>query len=389
MPDFIANRYGHYKHGDLDTYSALARLAAKEDRPLYPHIETIAKIARRSIRTVKRAIKKFQADLVLIVNKTGRASNYILVPLLPTGFPDPDSGEYIVAKAMAGCRQIPKNGDYLYAGNANYDVPKVPVRDDDMSPQECQSVTPEVPKSHHAYNIEETHLRNTATTPPPPKSPPEPPPPPPPASPVVALPLDDFEMLRALITKAELKDTFARKTFKDFLQKGLTIGQIKTLIYKVNSSDTIEGWGYFMSFVDKNKVTDADKEAAEKEKKEAENAEIISLKERQKENGLKIREAKDKEKFEKFLQEYIDLPENIKKIIFEKVVERIKVDIFKDEVINLGFIDCINHHSFKNILRLNNHIKTLVKQGPEVLNPKPTTLPTPEELGMTWISNQT
>lgn len=116
--NYIANRYGHYKHGDLDTYAALSRLAAKQDRPLYSNIETIARIARRSTRTVKRAIKKFQADLVLIVNKTGRASNYVLVPLLPTGFPDPESGEYIIAKAMARCRQIPKSGDYLWIGNA-------------------------------------------------------------------------------------------------------------------------------------------------------------------------------------------------------------------------------------------------------------------------------
>lgn len=116
--NYIANRYGHYKHGDLDTYAALVRLADKENRPFYPPIETIANIARRSTRTVKRAIKKFKADLVLIVAKTGRASNYVLVPLLPTGFPDPESGEYIIAKAMAECRQIPKNGDYLWTGNA-------------------------------------------------------------------------------------------------------------------------------------------------------------------------------------------------------------------------------------------------------------------------------
>lgn len=229
MPDFIANRYGHYKHGDLDTYAALARLAAKQDRPLYPHIETIAKIARRSIRTVKRAIKKFQADLVLIVNKTGRASNYVLVPLLPTGFPDPESGEYIIAKAMAGCRQIPKSGDYLYVGNADYDVSKVPVRGVQLSPQECPHVTSEVPKCHHAYNKETHTLNTTTTTPPPTKLPHEPEPSPPPETP------PQSSVVVSLHEK--IKPDHRVKVALSTLKKALALyteNQVETLISHIN-----------------------------------------------------------------------------------------------------------------------------------------------------------
>lgn len=242
MPDYIANRYGHYKHGDLDTYAALARLAAKEDRPLYPHIETIAKIARRSIRTVKRAIKKFQADLVLIVNKTGRASNYVLVPLLPTGFPDPESGEYIIAKAMVGCRQIPKSGDYLYAGNADYEVSKVPVRDAELSPQECPHVTSEVPKSHCAYNKETHTLNTTTTTPPPPKLPPEPEPPPPPEMPPQSSVV--VSSLRSKIAP-EKQSLISNKTITSALET-FTEKQVEILIAQVNDpkKDIINPGGY-------------------------------------------------------------------------------------------------------------------------------------------------
>lgn len=164
------------------------------------------------------------------------------------------------------------------------------------------------------------------------------PPKPPPASKAAVVVVPDFEILKNRL-RADLKPSFVKRTHEALAAKGLGAGQIKTLIDEMNASTARScGWlvGRVKDLEDPAAIPDADEIA----KQETARAEAARKDHDERMARLKVVAEKDNEaggkKIEGHIETYMNLPLELKQLVFTLVLHKSKGEERKKQIMAAG-----------------------------------------------------